>query len=86
MESFTKELAEALGYRDRLLGKDCEAQGETLDRFRSKYNRPLKRLQHAYRRGWREADLYCDNCWRWGAGSKKRVKVHPLLEAALHQK
>lgn len=58
MEVFTKEIAHALGVRDRINGHDAEDRHITLDRFRSRYGRPLKRLRRAYLDGYYEADIY----------------------------
>lgn len=63
MEVFTKEIAQAFGVRDRINGHDAEDRHITLDRFRSRYGRPLKRLQRAYMDGYYEADYYVRFMW-----------------------
>jgi hypothetical protein len=60
-----KEIAMALGIRDRIMGVDADARRITLARFRG-----VRDLEHAYYCGWREADGYCANCWTWGASAR----------------
>jgi hypothetical protein len=65
--TFTVEIAMALGYKDRCEGVDAEQRHITLWRFRDAIDR--ERLEHAYLRGWREADHYIDNIAKW-AGAR----------------
>ena len=83
--TLTQEIAEAFGYRDRCLGIDFDSQNITLDRFRSRYGRPLKRLQQAYRRGWEEADHYGGVHWEAGLRAARRevVVICPALARRL---
>ena len=72
--TFTLEIAEALGYRDRCQGIDAESRNITLDRFRGR-----KRLERAYYRGWGEADSYAGNCCKWGTGAARLFVQPPEL-------
>jgi len=60
--TFTKELAMALGCRDRVMGVDAEERRITLERFGGR-----KHLENAYHSGWLETEHYVSNVAKWAS-------------------